>query len=76
MYTEDLEEKFMDIIADVHVENMDNNLMKFDEIQKQLDELSRLANEDKPDTKEKTMEEMMAEANDATMKELIEEELN
>ena len=66
----------MDIIADVHVENMDNNLMKFDEIQKQLDELSRLANMDKPDTKEKTMEEMMAEANDATMKELIEEELN
>ena len=76
MYTEDLEEKFMDIIADVHVENMDNNLMKFDEIQKQLDELSRLANMDKPDTKEKTMEEMRAEANDATMKELIEEELN
>jgi prephenate dehydrogenase len=76
MYTEDLEEKFMDIIADVHVENMDNNLMKFDEIQKQLDELSRLANEDKPEIKEKTIEEMMAEANDATMKELIEEELN
>ena len=66
----------MDIIADVHVENMDNNLMKFDEIQKQLDELSRLANEDKPEIKEKTIEEMMAEANDATMKELIEEELN
>jgi prephenate dehydrogenase len=76
MYTEDLEEKFMDIIADVHVENMDNNLMKFDEIQKQLDELSRLANEDKPEIKEKTIEEMMAEANDAIMKELIEEELN
>ena len=67
---------FKDVIADVHVENMDNNLRKFDEIQKQLDEISRLANEESTETKEKTMEEMMADANDETMKELIEEELN
>ena len=66
----------MDIIADVHVEHMDSNLGKFDEIQKQLEELSRIANEEKPEVKEKTIEEMMAEANDETMKELIEQELN
>ena len=66
----------MDIIADVHVEHMDSNLGKFDEIQKQLEELSRIANEEKPEVKEKTIEEMMAEANDETMKELIEQEFN
>ena len=66
----------MDIIADVHVEHMDSNLGKFDEIQKQLEELSKIANEEKPEVKEKTIEEMMAEANDETMKELIEQEFN
>lgn len=62
----------MDIIADVHVENMDNNLNKFDEIQKQLEELERLANQKKPEIMEKTVEELMAEAQDETMRELIE----
>ena len=65
----------MDTFAEVHVENIDNNLDKFDQIQKQLHELSKVV-EKRDEAKAKTMEELILEAKDQTMKELIEEELN
>ena len=65
----------MDTFAEVHVENIDNNLNKFDLIQKQLDELSKVI-EKREEEKEKTMEERILEAKDQTMKEMVQEELN